>query len=75
MDVPTDEAHPPKSVKFDVQPDAAAPRMVSTNGDSSIAQENNEICIEFLSQQATEAVNLFFAGEELNALPVAAEPA
>jgi len=28
----------------------------------------------FLSAQASEAVNLFFADEELNALPVAAEP-
>jgi hypothetical protein len=44
---------------------AAAPRVDSTNGDSSI---------EFLSQQATEAVNLFYADEELNALPVATEP-
>jgi hypothetical protein len=29
---------------------------------------------DLLSQQATEAVNLFFADEQINALPVAAEP-
>jgi hypothetical protein len=40
MDVPTVEAHPLKPEEFDIQPDAAAPRVVSTNGDSSIAQEN-----------------------------------
>ena len=31
-------------------------------------------CVDFLSEQATAAVNLFYADEELNALPLATEP-
>ena len=74
MDVPTDEAHPPESVQFGVQSDAATPRVVSMSGSGGITPENTETGADFLSQQATDAANLFFADEELNALPVAAEP-
>jgi hypothetical protein len=88
MDVPTDEAHPPKSVQ-QLEPDAvegekpeiartstahsdaAAPRVDSTNGSGGTSPESD---IDFLSNQATTAVNLFYANEELNALPVATEP-
>ena len=31
-------------------------------------------CVDILSEQATAAVNLFYADEELNALPLATEP-
>jgi hypothetical protein len=64
MDVPTDEAHPPKSVQLDV------PLMKELDADEFEKIPD----MDFSSQQATEAVNLFFAAEELNALPVAAEP-
>ena len=66
MVAPTVEVHPPKPevICTAALSSAAAPQVVSTNVSGGT---------DFLNEQASEAVNLFFA-EEVNTLPVAGEP-